>query len=161
MSISSILVPLLVYWLVLFVVCYTIVEFGQNYLYDETTPRMGLKVAAGSLLLAALLTWTRTTFDTMLTTDLPWSTLQAIAWFAVFTLIFQFQPLHGAVLGIVSMLVIAGLASIAVDSLTTPGPRVAPEVARPAQPVRRPTGPVPVPSPAAENPGAGTEPQPE
>ena len=41
--------PLLIYWLLLFVACYIVVEYGQNYLYDEPTPNVALKVALGSL----------------------------------------------------------------------------------------------------------------
>ncbi len=48
--------PFLIYWLVLFVVCFVVVEFGHDQLYDEVTPHAGLKVAGGSLLLAILLT---------------------------------------------------------------------------------------------------------
>ena len=53
---SAIIWPLLIYWLVLFVACFVVVEIGQDQLYDEVTPRAGLKVVGGSLLLAALLT---------------------------------------------------------------------------------------------------------
>ena len=38
--------PFLIYWLVLFVLCYIVVEIGQDQLYDEVHPDVGLKVAA-------------------------------------------------------------------------------------------------------------------
>ena len=53
---ATIIWPLLIYWLVLFVACFVVVEFGQDQLYDEVTPHAGLKVAGGSLLIAILLT---------------------------------------------------------------------------------------------------------
>jgi hypothetical protein len=140
MTIGALALTFLVYWLVVFVTSYIVVEFGQNYLYDETTPGMGLKVATGSLLLAAMLTWTRTSFDTMLTSDAGQTVLQAIAWFAVFTLVYRFQPLHGGVIGIVAMLIVAGLATLAADSLTSPSRAVVREVRPPSPPIRRPVG---------------------
>ena len=114
---GAILWPFLIYWVAMFVACYTVLEVGQNQLYDEVTPRSGLKVAGGSFVLAALLTWLRPSFDTMFTSDLAWTVLQAIVWSGVFILIFQFQPLHGAVLGTLTMLVVSGLATMGVQSL--------------------------------------------
>ncbi len=52
--------PFLIYWLVLFIVCYSIVEFGQDQLYDEVTPKAWLKVGGGTFALALILTWLRT-----------------------------------------------------------------------------------------------------
>src|SRR5689334_15079051 len=56
-----------IYYLILFAASYVIVEFGQNYFYDEATPGMGYKVALGALIMAAMLTWTRSDFATMFT----------------------------------------------------------------------------------------------
>ena len=56
---SAIVWPLLIYWVVLFVACYTVCEVGQDQFYDEVTPRVGLKVGGGSLILAGLATWLR------------------------------------------------------------------------------------------------------
>jgi peptidoglycan/LPS O-acetylase OafA/YrhL len=111
--------PLSIYWVVVFVCCYVVVEFGQNYLYDETTPAAGLKVAIGSLILAGILMYTRSRLDTMFTERIDRTILQAIAWFAVFTMIFRFQPVHGGVIGIVAMCIISVLATMAVDSTST------------------------------------------
>jgi len=133
---GAIVWPLLIYWLVLFVACYTVVEVAQDQLYDEVTPHVGLKVASGSLLLAALLTWLRPSFDTMYTSDFAWTALQAIVWFGVFTLIFQFHPPHAAALGILTMLIVPGLATMGVDSIT------APKLAAPAGRYVAPTKPV-------------------
>ena len=47
---------LLIYWLVIFVGCYVVIEIGQDQLYDEVTPNVGFKVTGGSLLLALMLT---------------------------------------------------------------------------------------------------------
>lgn len=115
----SILWPLAIYWLVVFVCCYVVVEFGQNYLYDETTPAAGVKVAIGSLILAGLLMYTRSRLDTMFTERIHLTILQAVVWFAVFTLILRFQPVHGGVIGIVAMCIISVLATMAVDSTST------------------------------------------
>lgn len=137
---TTVVVPLLVYWVILFVACFITVEFAQNYLYDETTPAVGVKVLVGTLIFAALLTWARTRFDTLLTADLAWTLLQAIVWFAVFTLIFRFQPLHAFSIGVIAFLILSGTASLAVDSLTGTSPSGVPATRRPAQPTRRPIG---------------------
>ena len=81
---SAILWPLLIYWLVLFVLCYIVVEVAQDQFYDAVTPKSGLKVAAGTLIFAGLATWLRPSLATMFTEDLAWTVLQAIVWFVVF-----------------------------------------------------------------------------
>lgn len=106
-----------VYWLVLFVACYLVTEHGQANLYDEVTPYLWPKVAGGSLLLAAVLTRAHTSFDTMMTDGVGWTIGQAILWFLVFMLVLRFQPLHAAVLGVITMVLVVGLATMAVDSL--------------------------------------------
>jgi hypothetical protein len=134
---------ILIYWLVVFVGCYIVVEIAQDQLYDEVTPHVGLKVGAGSLLLALLLSYLRPAYDSMFTTSLASTVLQAIVWFVVFTLIFQFHPWHGLGLGTASMLLISGLATMGVDSILTPTPAI---VARPgsaitSKPVRHSLAP--------------------
>jgi len=120
--------PFLIYWLVLFVACFVVVEIGQDQLYDAVTPHAGLKVAAGSLLIAVLLTVLRAygvaaSFDLMFTTNIAWTLLQGVVWFIVFTLIFQFHPWHALGLGIVTMLLVSGLATMGVESvLKRPAP---------------------------------------
>ncbi|MBX6314216.1 MAG: hypothetical protein IRY99_15085 [Isosphaeraceae bacterium] len=133
--------PFLIYWLILFVLCYIVTEFAQNYLYDETTPAVGLKVGLGTMILAAVLTYTRSSFDTMFTSELGTTVVQAIIWFAVFTLVFRFQPQHGAAIGILTMLVVAGLATLGVDSLSSSRQRTLRPIAEPSKPLRRPIGP--------------------
>jgi hypothetical protein len=140
--------PLLIYWLVFFVACYSVVELAQDQLYDEVTPKVGLKVAGGSLILAALATWLRPSFDTLFTTDVMWTVLQAIVWFAVFTLIFQFHPPHALALSLVTMVLISGLATLGVDSLTKPSRPIAAEQRRSNEPVRKSLTPV---APAAKD----------
>ena len=134
-------VPLLIYWLVLFVLCYIVVEVGQDQLYDEVTPRVGLKVAFGTLLLAMLLTWLRPSLDRMLTSDIAWTVLLALAGFGVFTLVFQFQPQHAAWIGALTMVLSSGLATLGVDSLTKPRPVAAARPAEQAKPIRRSLSP--------------------
>jgi hypothetical protein len=147
---AALIWPFLVNYLILFVACYIIVEYGQYFLYDEATPGYGLKVALGAAILAVMLTWTRTNFLTMFTDDIMWTALQAILWFAVFVLIFRFHPWHGAGIGLAAMLILTGLATIAVDSMLAPKTtqRIDPRVSN--KPVRRPVGttPQPAPSPA-------------
>ncbi|WP_422925333.1 hypothetical protein [Singulisphaera sp. PoT] len=133
---GAILLPLLIYWLVLFVACFTVVEVAQDQFYDEVTPRAGLKVASGSLILAAFATWLHPTYDTMYTADIAKTALQAIVWFGVFTLILQFHPTHAASLGILTLLIVPGLASMGVESIT------APRLAAPATRYVTPTKPV-------------------
>lgn len=117
---AALIVPFLVYWLVLFAVVYVVTEYSQKYLYDETTPMHGLKVAGGSLLLAMMLTWTRTSYDTMLTSDITFTVLQAIVWFGVFVLILRFHPPHALMIGVLMMILVCGAATMAVRSMTTP-----------------------------------------
>lgn len=107
-----------IYWVVLFAACFIVVEYSQAYLYEETTPGAGLKIAVGSALLAMLLTWTRTEFYTMFTADLAWTVLLGIAAFGVFTLIFRFQPWHALPIGLFAVLLISGTATMAVQSFS-------------------------------------------
>jgi hypothetical protein len=141
---GAIVWPFRIYWLVLFVSCYVVVEKAQDQLYDEVTSAAGLRVLFGSLGFAALLTWLRTSLDTMFTADIAWTVLQAIVWFAVFTVVFQFQPQHAAVLGTITFVLVAPLASMGVDSLMRPSAAIAAARARPqSKPIRRPlTAPV-------------------
>ncbi len=116
------ILPLLIYWLVLFVACFVVVEIGQDQLYDEVTPHAGLKIAGGTLILALLLTILRArgltaSFETMFTSNIAWTILQGIVWFGVFVLIFQFHPWHGLGLGLATMALITGLATMGVESL--------------------------------------------
>jgi hypothetical protein len=118
----TIILPLLIYWLVLFVACFVVVEVGHDQLYDEVTPHAGLKVAGGSLLIAALLTILRfkgmaASYESMFTTNIIWTVLQGLVWFGVFTLIFQFHPWHALGLGLATMLLVTGLATMGVESL--------------------------------------------
>ena len=88
---------LLIYWLVTFVGCFVVIEIGQDQLYDGVTPHVGLKVTGGSLLLALMLTafyykGFPASFDSMFTNNILCTVFQAIVWFGVFTLIFQFHP---------------------------------------------------------------------
>jgi hypothetical protein len=154
---STIIWPLLIYWLVMFVACFVVVEIGQDQLYDEVTPHAGLKVAGGSLLIAALLAFLRSkglgaSFETMFTSNIIWTVLQGLVWFGVFTLIFQFHPWHALGLGLATMLLVTGLATMGVESLLTK-PQPTSQSTRSLisnQPVRQSVAPqaTPTPSPA-------------
>jgi len=140
----SILVPFLIYWLVMFVLSYIAVEVGQDQLYDEATPMAGVKVAVGSFILAAMLTYFRPTFDSMFTSSIAWTVLQAIIWCGVFILIYQFHPWHGLAIALPLMLITSGFATMGVESVTAPS-----RVRRPAsalntsKAVRKSFGPTP------------------
>jgi hypothetical protein len=124
---GSIIWPLLIYWLVIFVACFVVVEVAQDTLYDEVTPRAGLKVTCGSLVIAILLTALRyygfpASFESMFTTNIAWTLLQGVVWFGVFTLILQFHPWHALGLGIATMLLVSGLATMGVESILSQPP---------------------------------------
>jgi hypothetical protein len=139
--------PLLIYWLVTFVACFIVVDIGQDQLYDQVTPHAGLKVMGGTLLIAALLTALRyygfaASFESMFTTNIAWTVLQGVVWFVVFTLIFQFHPWHALGLGIATMLMVSGLATMGVESvLAKPAPTTAARQTVPSEPVRRSLAP--------------------
>lgn len=127
------------YWLLLFVACFAVVEFGQNYLYDETTPSAGLKVAAGSAVIALVLTWARTEFQTMFTSDLGKTVVLGIVAFAVFTLILRFQPWHALPIGLLSVLLISGTATMGVQSFANRNRPIESAVRPQSKPIRRST----------------------
>jgi hypothetical protein len=159
---STLIWPFLIYWLVMFVACFVVVEVAQDQLYDQVTPRAGLKVAGGSLLIALLLTWLKTrgtpaSYESMFTENIAWTVLQGIVWFGVFTLIFQFHPWHALGLGIITMVMVSGLATMGVESvLAKPASNAAatrPFV--PSQPVRQSLSP----AAGAGQPGAAEKPK--
>jgi hypothetical protein len=148
------LLAFLIYWLVLFVACYTVVEYGQTYYYEEKTAGAALRVAGGSLILAIL--WTRRSvlqvfpprverwYDQFFTADIAaWLLLIAIVSFVIFTLLFQFHPRHAVYLGPLTVLIVGGMASIAAASIARPGGTPPPEIRVPSKPVRKAAGGVP------------------
>jgi hypothetical protein len=148
--------PFLIYWLVMFVLSYIAVEIGQDQFYDEVTPRAGLKVGLGSLILAAMLTYFHPTFESMFTTNLAWTVLQAIVWAGVFTLIYQFHPPHALAIALPLMLIGSGFATMGVDSVMTPTRPLRPVSASgTSRPVRKSLGPMaPMPTQAPAQPPA-------
>ena len=149
----SVIVAFVTYWLILFVACYIVTEYAQKYLYDEATPRLGLKLALGTTILAALATYFRPTYDTMFTTDIAWTILQAIAWFLVFLFILSFHPPHALGLGLAMMVLVAGMASLAVDSLRGDAPNAARrQIRAPSKPLRRPAASAPTTPPTQSRP---------
>lgn len=140
-----------VYFLILFVVSYIVVEYGQNYFYDEVTAGAPAKVAIGALLLALMMTWTKSNLATMFTEQIQWTVLLAILWTGVFILIYQFQPWHGFGLAMATLLIFAGMSTIVVDSLFSPKPAGRMDITIENKPIRRPAyGNQPPPKPAVE-----------
>ena len=129
-------VAFVVYYVIFFVAGLTAIEVGHDQFYDEVTPHSALKAAAGSAILAALATWLRPSIETMFTNDITWTLLQAIAWVLVFLFIYEFHPWHALGVGLVTMVLVTGLASLGVDSMTRPKSTPAPIRPRGAPPVR-------------------------
>ncbi len=149
---SAIIWPMLIYWLVMFVLSYVAVEIGQDQLYDEVTPNSGLKVGGGSFLLAAMLTYFHPSFDSMFTSNIASTVFQALIWIGVFILIYQFHPWHGLAISLPLMLITSGFATMGVDSVLKPTPilRSASSLAK-SKPVRKSLAPMAPPSaPAAK-----------
>ena len=139
--VAGILIPFAVYWLILFAGCYVLVEYGQTYLYDETSPGAGAKVALGSFLLAAILTGTRTSYETMFTHEIGRTVIQAIVWFGVFTLVFRFHPWHAFGIALVAFVILAGASTLAVNSMTGVHPSGAAASREPSKPTRKSMAP--------------------
>ncbi len=131
----------IIYYVIAFVVSYILVEYGQKYLYDEMPPYAALRVAGGSLFMAAVLTWTHSSFDTMFTADLYKTVALILVWIGVFVLILRFQPVHGALFATAAALLLPGLATIAVDGATAPPGPVRPAANTNRTPIRRPSSP--------------------
>ncbi|MEW4568120.1 hypothetical protein AB1L88_09655 [Tautonia sp. JC769] len=112
----------LIYWLLLFVASFIVTEYGQRYFYDEVTPLAGLKVGASSLAMAAFLTWWDPSSVDMVTTDVAYTAMLAIAGFVLFCLVLQFHASHALLLGPVAVVLVAFTAAMAMDSLKA-GPR--------------------------------------
>lgn len=137
---TGVVIPFAVYWLIWFAVCYVLVEFAQGYLYDEATPSAGLKVAIGSFILAAFLTWARPSYESMFSHGLPNTLALAIVWFVVFTLILRFHPMHAFGISLAALLVLGGASTLAISSLQ--GQNAGQATARaPSKPLRKSLGP--------------------
>jgi hypothetical protein len=143
--------PFLIYFLILYVICYIVVEYGQNYFYDEVTPAAAAKVALGAFILAGILTYTRSSFDSMFTSDIAKTVFLAIAWSGVFILIYRFQPWHGFGLAMATLLIFAGMSTLVVDSMLSPKPPGRMDENKVYNTIRRPASggstPTPTPSP--------------
>lgn len=134
------LLAFLIYWIILYVACYIIIEYGQTYLYDEATPGLPIKVAIGSFVLALVLTWRRTSFESMFSSDLAFTVGQAILWFLVFTFVFRFHPQHAAAIGVLAFVILAGASTLAIRSMSGED-RSAAAARTPSKPIQRPLGP--------------------
>lgn len=142
----------LIYLLTSFVASYVLVEYGQKYLYDEVPPYVAVKVSIGALVMAGFMTWLRPAFETMFTETVPYTLLMAMAWVGVFVLIYRFQPLHGLGFALAAVLILPGLATMAVQGMTAKRPDPRTQFTTPAKPLRRGTGsslpPLPASTPA-------------
>lgn len=144
-----------VYWVVAFVGCFTAVEIAQDALYDEVTPRAGLKVSLAALLLALTMTYFHPSFETMFTANIGMTVLQGIVWFAVFMFVLQFHPWHALGLGALMMCLVAPLATMGVDSMLAPDDqvqRIRRGTSAATQPVRRSLSPGATPAPPTATP---------
>jgi hypothetical protein len=130
----------LIYLVIQFVTSYIVVEYGQNYLYDEVTPGTPTRVGIGALILAIVLTWTKTNVATMFTSEIALTVLLAIVWVGIYILLYRFQPWHGFGLAMATLLIFAGLSTLVVDSLTAPKPAGRIDTNQPVQTIRRPSG---------------------
>ncbi len=139
----NVVLPLFIYWLLFFVVQFIMVEYAQTYLYEETTPYFGLKVLIGSGLLAAMATYFRPNFATMLTNDIHWTALQALAWVGIFTLLYQFHPWHALALGLAGLVSVPALATMTIDSLSRSERVVSRPTPQPVAPHRGSLNPTP------------------
>lgn len=161
----------LMYWLVLFVGCYVVVEFGQTYYYEEKTPGAALKVAGATLILALLYTrysWLQnppathvgTWHDQIFTTTAAWLVVVSILAFVLFTLVLQFYPQHAVFLGPLTVLIVGGMAFMAADNISGGGGGGArTEIRLPSKPQRKAIGGVPPAAPAeAQPPGPSVTP---
>ncbi len=108
------------YWAVAFAGCLTVVEIAQDALYDEATPRSGLKSALAALVLGLMMTYYHPSFDTMFTANFGATVLQGIVWFLVFMFVLQFHPWHALGIGVLVMCLVAPLATMGVDSMLRP-----------------------------------------
>ena len=131
--------PFLIYYLILFVVSYIVVEYGQSYFYDEVTPGVTWKVALGTLPIAGFMAWSRSNFATMFTEQFAPTFFLAIIWVGVFILVYRFQPWHGLGLGIATLLIFAGMSSLVVDSMLSPRPPGRLDTSIENKPIRRPS----------------------
>jgi hypothetical protein len=155
-AILALLPAFLFYWLIMFVACFAVVEYGQTYFYDEATPGSGWRVAIGSALLAIYLTWFRPEYHTMFTVYLGYSVVLAIVGFAIFTLLFRFNPWHGFPLGVATVLLVSGLATMGIDSFGNRNRPPSTIVQNPSKPLRHATK---SPAPPAAAPGKSAAPK--
>ncbi|MGE3819832.1 MAG: hypothetical protein AB7I30_10370 [Isosphaeraceae bacterium] len=146
----NVIVAFLIYWLIFFVANLSAIEVGHDQFYDEVTPYSAVKAAGGSAFLAILATWLRPSFETMFTNDLAWTVLQGMAWFLVFLFVYQFHPWHALGISLVTMVLVAGLATLGVDSMTRPKATVAPLQPKGAPPVRGSLSTPGTPAPASK-----------
>jgi hypothetical protein len=146
------IIVFLVYWLILFVFCFIVSDYSQKFLYDEATPYLGLKIAGGTFLMAILMARFKPSYDTMFTSNIHWTLLQAMIWTAIFIFVFRFHPKHAVALALGTFLVIGGMATIGVNSMMGETPaETHVQRAVPAKPLRKPAYPSPLPIPEKAN----------
>lgn len=140
------IVGFLINWLLLLVISYIVMEYGQYFLYDEVTPYVWAKALGGSFVLAIALTYKPISYLTMFGQDIGWTIGFGVLWFVVFTFVYQFHPPHGAAIGVIALLILAGMAEMAVSSFNEsvhPTRKEQPTIFDPAkQGLRKSGGPV-------------------
>ena len=132
------LISFLVYWLLIFVVNYIVVEYGQNYLYDEPTPGFGARSSWGVSPWRPWPAGSGRRSTRCSPRRFHWTVLMALAWVLVFTLLYQFHPPHALLIGLTAMVIVPGLATMTAESLTRPRQTLAPTNTGRGGPVRRP-----------------------
>ena len=150
------ILPFVFYWLLLFAVCFIAVEYGQTYFYDEATPSAALKVTLGSAILAIILTVTRPSYDKMITSNIlersSWRSRRSWCSHSCF----GSTPWHGAALGIGSILLLAGMATMALESFQNRNVQPSMITKYPSKPIRQKVG-GPPPPPRVEPPPVAEE----
>jgi len=115
---TTLLIAFVLYALIFYAVCYVVTENAQNFLYNQPVQGMPWRVGIVALASAALATWLKPSFDTMFTSEWYWTLLAAVIWFTLFLLVLEFEVVHAAAVGLVTMVLIWGLAGLAVQGVT-------------------------------------------
>ena len=143
-----------IYALTFFVFSFSVMEAAGFYLYDEKPKYAFLRCLGGSLILAALATYTHPSFDKMFIEKLGATVISGIIWVGVFMFIYSFHPWHALGIGLAVMVISTGLASMAVDSFNVRDTRPIADIRKANKAFRQsmPAGPVAPPTPPENKP---------
>ena len=98
-------------------------------------------------------------FESMFTTNILNTIFQGVVWSLVFMFVLQFHPWHALGLGLATMVLVSGAATMGVDAMLQPKPQVA---STPAAAVNKPVrGSLTAPVPAAPASTESAQPEPE